>query len=353
MEIGIKTMKVMENKIAAHYHDFIREIKEKIRTTQYEAAKVVNTSIISLYWDIGSRLSEKIKSGWGKSVVETLSADIQKEFPGLPGFSSRNIWYMIQFYEQYAVSEILQPLVAEISWSKHLVIMGKCKNEQERQFYILATKKYGWTKDVLINKIELKAFEKFALGQSNFERTLPESIKNQAVLALKDEYNWNLSELDEEHSERNLEEAIIKNIRAFLMDFGPDFSFLGNQYRILLEDKEYFIDLMLYHRAMQCLIAIELKTGEFLPEYKGKMEFYLNVLNDTVKLPHENPSIGIIICKSKSRTIVEYALKDSSKPIGVATYKHTVTLPEGYREQLPSSEELASRLDAFLKLTNQ
>jgi predicted nuclease of restriction endonuclease-like (RecB) superfamily len=341
----------MEHKIIAHYQDFLREIKEKIRSSQYEASKAVNTAIITLYWDIGSRLAEKIKSGWGKSVVETLSNDIQKEFPGLHGLSSRNIWYMVQFYEQYAGSEILQPMVAEISWSKHLVIMGKCKNEQERQFYILATKKYGWTKDVLINKIELKAFEKFALGQSNFEHTLPENIKNQAVLALKDEYNWNLSELDEEHSERELEEAIIKNIRTFLMDFGPDFSFMGNQYRIQLEDKEYFIDLMLYHRAIQCLIAIELKTGEFLPEYKGKMEFYLNVLNDTIKLPHENPTIGIIICKSKSRTIVEYALKDSSKPIGVATYKHTVTLPEGYREQLPSSEQLANRLNAFIELS--
>ncbi len=342
----------MENNIAAHYHDFIREIKEKIRTSHYEAAKAVNTTIITLYWDIGSRLSEKLKSGWGKSVVETLSNDIQKEFPGIKGFSSTNLWYMKQFFEEYRSSKVLQPMVGEISWSKHLVIMGKCKNDQERQFYTLATKKYGWTKDVLIHKIELKAFEKFALGQSNFERNLPENIKNQAVLALKDEYNWNFSELDNEHSERELEEAIIKNIRAFLMDFGPDFSFLGNQYRIQLEDKEYFIDLMLYHRNMQCLIAIELKTGEFLPEYKGKMEFYLNVLNDTVKLPHENPSIGIIICKSKNRTIVEYALKDSSKPIGVATYKLTDILPEGYREQLPSSEVLANRLNAFLKLTN-
>jgi hypothetical protein len=148
-----------------------------------------------------------------------------------------------------------------------------------------------------------------------------------------------------------LEEAIIKNIRAFLIDFGPDFSFLGNQYHIRLEDKEYFIDLLLYHRAMQCLIAIELKTGEFLPEFKGKMEFYLNVLNDTIKLPHENPAIGIIICKSKNRTIVEYALKDSHKPIGVATYTITTTLPETYRKQFPSSEELARKLESFIALS--
>ncbi len=215
----------------------------------------------------------------------------------------------------------------------------------------MATKKYGWTKDVLIHKIELKAFEKFTIGQNNFEQTLPDKIKNQAVLTLKDEYNWNFSELDNEHSERELEEAIIKNIRAFLMDFGPDFSFIGNQYRVQLEDKEYFIDLMLYHRVMQCLIVIELKTGDFMPEYKGKMEFYLNVLNDTIKLPHENPSIGIIICKSKNRTIVEYALKDSNKPIGVATYTLTDTLPENYRRQLPSTEELAKKLGAFIEMS--
>uniref|UniRef100_Q3ATM3 Cytoplasmic protein n=1 Tax=Chlorobium chlorochromatii (strain CaD3) TaxID=340177 RepID=Q3ATM3_CHLCH len=343
----------MHNILTKQYGSFLQEIKDKIRNAQYEAAKAVNTTIITLYWEIGCQLSEKLKTGWGKAVIQTLADDIQKEFPGIKGFSTTNLWYMKQFFEEYSASEFLQPLVGEISWTKHLLIMSKCKDLQERQFYIVATKKYGWTKNVLNHKIELKSFEKFALGQSNFEQTLPSSIKNQAILALKDEYNWNFSELDDEHSERELEEAIIKNIRAFLMDFGPDFSFIGNQYRIQLEEKEYFIDLMLYHRAMQCLIAIELKTGEFLPEYKGKMEFYLNVLNNTVKLPHENPTIGIIICKSKSRTIVEYALKECAKPIGVATYTLTDTLPENYRKQLPSAEELAIKLEAFIEMTKK
>jgi predicted nuclease of restriction endonuclease-like (RecB) superfamily len=179
----------MNDTPANHYKNFLQQVKEKIRSAQYEAAKVVNTAIINLYWEIGSGLAEKMKIGWGKAVVETLSADIQKEFPGIKGFSSTNLWYMKQFVEEYGNSEILQPLVGEISWSKHLVIMGRCKNEQERQFYILATQKFGWTKNVLIHKIEGKGFEKFALGQSNFEQTLPEKIKSQAVLALKDEYN--------------------------------------------------------------------------------------------------------------------------------------------------------------------
>ena len=205
------------------------------------------------------------------------------------------MWDMARFYAEYQSNEILQPLVGEISWSKHIVILTKCKETRQRQFYILSTKKYGWTKDVLINKIEAKTYENYLLGQSNFDTTLPEKIKSQAILALKDEYTFDLVGLSEEHSEYELEQAIIKNIRAFLMEFGPDFAFVGNQYRIEMDGKEYFIDLLLYNRRLQAMIAIELKIGEFLPEYKGKMEFYLNVLNDTVRLPHENPAIGIII----------------------------------------------------------
>ena len=335
------------------YSDFLSELKNKIRLAQYEAAKIVNTKIIQLYWEIGHQLSLKQKEGWGKSVVENLSNDIQKEFTGIKGFSSRNMWYMVQFYEEYYRNEILQPLVAEISWTKHLVIMSRCKELQEKQFYILATKKMGWTKDVLIHKIELKTFERFVLGQTNFDQTLPENIKKQAILAISDEYSWDYTELDDEHSEKELEEALVKNIRAFLMDFGPDFSFIGNQYRIEIDGKEYFIDLLLYNRNMQSLIAIELKIGDFLPEYKGKMEFYLNVLNDTIKLPHENPAVGIIICKSKSRTFVEYALKDSTKPIGIANYSITSTLPEKYKMQLPDTEAIAAKLSNLIELSSR
>ena len=259
------------------------------------------------------------------------------------------MWDMARFYTEYRSNEILQPLVGEISWSKHIVILTKCKEMQQRQFYILSTKKYGWTKDVLINKIEAKTYENYLLGQSNFDMTLPEKIKNQAILALKDEYTFDLVGLSEEHSEYELEQAIIKNIRAFLMEFGPDFAFVGNQYRIEVDGKEYFIDLLLYNRRLQAMIAIELKIGEFLPEYKGKMEFYLNVLNDTVRLPHENPAIGIIICKSKSRMIVEYALKSSTMPIGVATYSLSPELPEAYKELLPTSEEIAKKIELLME----
>lgn len=332
------------------YLNFKDEITARIRSAQYEALKAVNREMIALYWEIGKRITEQqTELGWGKSVVENLSRDIQKEFPGIQGFGVRNMWDMARFYAEYQSNEILQPLVAEISWSKHIVILTKCKETQQRQFYILATKKYGWTKDVLINKIEVKTYENYLLGQSNFDITLPEKIKNQAILALKDEYTFNLIGLTEEHSEYELEQAIIKNIRAFLMEFGPDFSFIGNQYRLEVDGREYFIDLLLYNRRIQGMIALELKIGEFQPEYKGKMEFYLNVLNDTVKLPHENPAIGIIICKSKSRMIVEYALKSSNLPIGVATYNLSAELPEAYKELLPSSEEIAKKIELLME----
>lgn len=333
-----------------HYNLFKQEITSRIRSAQYEAFKAVNKEMIALYWEIGKRINEQqVALGWGKSVVETLSADIQMEFPGIQGFGVRNMWDMARFYAEYQSDEILQPLVAEISWSKHIVILTKCKESRQRQFYILATKKFGWTKDVLINKIELKEYEKYLLGQSNFDATLPESIKNQAISAIKDEYSWNFSGLGTEHSEYELEQAIVKNIRAFLIEFGTDFSFIGNQYRLVVDHTEYFIDLLLYNRRLQAMIAVELKIGEFKPEYKGKMEFYLNVLNDTVKLPHENPAIGIIICKTKSRTIVEYALKSSNQPIGVATYKLLADLPEAYRELLPASDEIIKKIELLIE----
>ena len=341
-----------ENQISnsnGQYLSFRDDIMKRIRSAQYAAMRAVNKEMISLYWDIGRQITERQKElGWGKSVVENLSRDIQKEFPGIQGFGVRNIWNMARFYSEYQSNIILQPLVAEISWTKHICIMERCKDTQERRFYILATKRYGWTKNVLLHQIEAKAFENYLLGQSNYDQTLPDTIKQQAVLALRDDYSLSFLDIAGEHSEHDLEAAIVRNIRAFLMEFGHDFSFVGNQYRLEVGGQEYFIDLLLYSRRMQAMVAIELKVGDFKPEYKGKMEFYLNVLDDTVKLPHENPSIGIIICKSKNRTIVEYALRNSASPIGVATYSISSELPENYKAMLPASQDIATKVDHLL-----
>lgn len=331
------------------YLNFRDDIMRRIRSAQYEAMRAVNKEMISLYWDIGRQITERQKEqGWGKSVVENLSKDIQKEFPGIQGFGARNIWNMARFYSEYQSNAILHPLVAEISWTKHICIMERCKDTQERRFYILATKRFGWTKNVLLHQIEAKAFESYLLGQSNYDQTLPETVKQQAVLALRDDYSLSFLDIAGEHSEQDLEIAIVRNIRAFLMEFGHDFSFIGNQYRLEVGGQEYFIDLLLYSRRMQAMVAIELKVGDFKPEYKGKMEFYLNVLDETVKLPHENPSIGIIICKSKNRTIVEYALRHTASPIGVATYSISSELPEHYKEMLPASQDIATKVDYLL-----
>lgn len=297
--------------------NFIAEIKAKVRHAQYEALKAVNVHLINLYWELGKSISEKQAIGWGKAIVPLLSKELQMEFPEMSGFSAGNLWLMAQLYSDYQGDINLVPLVREISWSKHVVILKKCKASQERQFYILATKKFGWTKDVLIHQVENKTFEKYTSNQTNFDEALPEKIKNQAYLAVKDHYNFEFLELANEHSEYELEQALIKNIQKFLLELGSDFTFVGNQYKLNVNKKEYKIDLLLFHRRLQSLVAIDLKIREFEPEHKGKMEFYLSILNDKIKMPHENPSIGIIICKSKSKTIVEYSLSTATHPIGV------------------------------------
>lgn len=336
-------MKLPSNK---GYTDFLIQVKKRIRKAQYEALKAVNKELIGLYWDIGRMIVEKQKEfGWGKSIVENLANDLQKEYPGMRGFSVQNIWYMRQFYVNYRDNAKLQPLVGEISWVKNVIIMGKCKDDSEREFYIRMTKKFGWTKDVLINQLEGKAYQKYLLNQTNFDKTLPERYKMQAKLAVKDDYTFDFLELGEEHSEKELEKALTEKIKHFLVEMGGYFCFVGSQYRIEIGDDEFFIDLLLYHRKLKSLVAIELKIGDFKPEYSGKMQFYLSALDDKLRLDDENPSIGIIICKDKNRMIVEYALKDVKKPIGVSTYKITKELPKNLSKYLPSKEELSKRLE--------
>lgn len=333
----------MKLKTNMEYRAFVEDIKQRVRDAQYAALKVVNKELITLYWDIGKRIVEKQnKLGWGKGIIETLAKDLQKEFPGIKGFSSQNLWYMRQFYGEYQGSLILQPLVGEISWAKHLVIMSQCKKEDERVFYINMTKKFGWTKDVLIHQVENQSYEKTLLNQTSFDKTVPAKIRNQAKLAVKDEYTFDFLELGEEHLENELERALMENVRRFLLEMGGYFCFVGNQHRIEIDGREYFVDILLYHRKLRCLVAIELKIGDFKPEYAGKMQFYLSALNNRDKLEEEKPAIGIIICKSKSRTVVEYALKDVHKPIGISTYSIKKLLPKAFKKYLPSSKELAA-----------
>jgi predicted nuclease of restriction endonuclease-like (RecB) superfamily len=344
----------------APYGAFIKDIKALIYRRQYEALKKVNKELIQLYWEIGEEIDrQQREQGWGKSVVEILSDELQKEFPGVQGFSARNLWRMKNFYLECSngailppmaaesQKPILPPLVAEISWSKICVIMEKCKDPIEREFYVKMTKRYGWTKEVLINNIENQAFTRHLANQTNFDETVPEKYRLQAKLAVKDEYSFDFIEMGIEHSEAELEAGIINNIRAFLTEMGGDFAFIGSQYHLDVTENDYYIDLLLFHRRLRSLIAIDLKIGEFKPEYAGKMQFYLTALDETKKLSDENPSIGIIICKSKNRTRVEYTLKTANTPIGVATYSFSQNLPESMRSLLPSPDEIAKIIRDF------
>ena len=287
------------------------------------------------------------QAGWGKSVVERLSQDLRREFPGVAGFSVHNLWYMRQFHMEYREHEKLQPLVGEVAWAHNLVIMSKCKDPLEREFYLRTTRKFGWSKNVLIHQIENQSYEKSLLGQTNFDQTLTPSLRTQAKLAVQDEYTFDFLELAEEHSERELERALITRVEDFLRAMGGRFAFMGSQYRLEVDGREYFLDLLLFHRRLRALVAIELKIGDFQPEFVGKMQFYLTALDRQVRQEDENPSIGIILCKEKSRTIVEYALHDANKPIGVATYQITKTLPKEFKGQLPKPEEIAALLDGL------
>lgn len=342
-------MKEME---IVDYEPFVADVKNMIHQKQYHVLKSMNTETINLYWEIGEGIYiQQTEKGWGKSIVKVLSRELQAEFPGAKGYSAANLWRMRNFYLTYRNSEKLAPLVREISWTNNVVIMEKCKDDLQREFYIQMAKRYGWTKRILANFIEAQTYEKYLLNQTNFDLTLPEERRVQAKLAIKDEYSFDFAELSPEYSEHELELQLVNNVRAFLSEMGGDFTFIGNQYHLTVGSKDLYIDLLLFHRRLRSLIAVELKIGEFEAEYAGKMQLYLSALDEQVKLADENPSIGLIICKSKDKTIVEYALRQSNAPIGVATYQLSRTLPEDMKELLPAPEEIAKRLRIFNEIS--
>lgn len=327
------------------YPGFLVAIKERIRLAQYQALRAVNKELLSLYWDLGESIHQKQDAlGWGKAVVQTLADDLQLEFPGQNGFSAANLWLMRQFYIEYRSRPNLEPLVREISWAKNVLIMKRCKDDLEREFYLRATARFGWTKAVLQHQLDGKSYEKYLLNQTNFDQTLSPAIKAQALLAVKDHYTFDFLGLAEEHSERELETALIKNVRRFLAEMGGLFTFVGTQHRLEVGGQEYFVDLLLFHRRLRCLVALELKVRAFQPEHKGKMEFYLEALDSQERLEGENAPIGIIICREKNKTVVEYALRTANRPIGVATYTIVPELPAAYRNDLPSPEQITERL---------
>jgi len=335
------------------YKKLFDEVIEVIGKTRIKAYKSLTQHQLALNFEIGKLIVKSQKDqGWGKSIVDDLSKDINKVVAGVTGYSPQNLWRMRQFYLEYKGKPELLKLALQIPWSQNLLIISKVSEEEQRRYYLESTIKMGWSRAVLLNQIKANAYEHHISNtkQNNFEITLPANLSEQATEALKSEYNLDFLGITKPISERELENQLIENIRDLLMELGYGFCFIGNQYRIRLKEKEYFLDLLFYHRILKCLVAVDLKVVGFEPEFAGKMNFYLEVLDDTVKENDDNPSIGIILCPEKDDIEVEYALRASNKPIGVAEYKLTHQLPEKLKGKIPTKEEIIESLKKVKRL---
>lgn len=374
----------MEQQASINYNQAIQAIKCAILQSRYRAVALVNRELLSLYFGIGKFISENSRNHfWGTNAIETISVKLQQELPGLRGFSPVNIKRMRQFFEEWekylqnadnqntvirpSVPDEIQtdlllvnrPLITDdlfninfdhflsIGFTHHYEILVKAKTPVERLFYIQNCATEFWSVEKLKYNLKASIFQKQGSLPNNFEKTIQNpNLQKQALQSFKDEYLLDFINIEDpdELDERLLENEIVLHIKKFIMALGSDFSFLGNQYRLEVDEKEYFIDLLFYNRRIQCLVAVELKRGEFKPEYAGKLNFYLSALDEYIKLPHENPTIGIILCKSQSKKIVEFAFRDTSKPMGVSTYLLATQLPEQYRDILPDAETLKKLL---------
>ncbi len=284
-------------------------------------------------------ISEKTKTGWGTSVIKQLSKDLQTEFIGVKGFSERNLHRMKLIYEELVNDAISPQAVAKLHWGHTSLIFSKIKDKKQREFYLQKAKEEAWSRSILEEKIKIDLFSQHKNFQNNFDKTLSSSEIVKYTMQFKDEYDLSFLNLPDHHTERQLENTIVQNITQMLGQFGSDFAFMGQQFRLEIDDKEYFIDLLFYHRKLKSMIAIELKVNEFKPEYSQQLNWYLHLLDKTVKYPEDNPSIGILLCKSKSEIIVEYALEIVNSPMGVATYNYS-QLPKEIAENLPDESQL-------------
>ncbi|HEY3490382.1 MAG TPA: PDDEXK nuclease domain-containing protein [Candidatus Deferrimicrobiaceae bacterium] len=322
------------------YSELLGTVKGAIRQARIRAARTVNRELIGLYWNIGREIAERSeRAGWGKGIVEKLSRDLSEAFPDSRGFSPNSLWSMQQLYLEYRESPILPQLVGEIPWGHNRLIINKVKSPGAREYYLRMSAEQGWSRNVLLHQIQSQAFERHREipKQHNFADTLPQALAEQADEAMKDIYVLDFLGIARPVLERELERRMIGRIRDVILELGYGFSFIGNQYRLALGEKEYFIDLLFYHRKLKSLVAVELKAGAFQPEYAGKMNLYLNLLDDFVREPGENPSIGIILCADRDRVEVEYSLRGIDKPMGVSGYTLTRDLPAELAGKLPDA----------------
>ncbi len=347
------------------YKVFIKQMKNRIQSSQIKAALSVNTEMLKLYWFIGSEIVEKQKTAnWGDGLLKQISVDLKKEFPDIKGFSYINVKYMKQWFMFWtAENEIRQQVVAQldnsnlpmiflIPWGHNILIVSKTNSIDEALFYMSKTIENNWSRNVLLNQIESKLYERQGSAITNFDKHFPAKDSYLEKEILKDPYNFDFLTIHEKYNERELEKALVADITNFLLELGEGFSYVGKQYKLTVDDEDFYIDLLFYHIKLHSYVVIELKTGKFKPEYAGKLNFYVSAVDGILKTESDNTTIGILICKEKSKTIVEYALKDISKPIGVSEYELTKHLPDEYKNALPSIEQIEREIDDVLRVAN-
>jgi predicted nuclease of restriction endonuclease-like (RecB) superfamily len=343
----------------AAYTELLEDLRTRNRTARMRATLSVNRELLQLYWDIGREIVRRQESeGWGSSVIEQISADLKKSFPAVRGFSASNIWRMRAFFLAYRSSERnLAPVardsggaglpasVPKLPWMHHVVLIEKVKDREEREWYVSQALEHGWSRRVLAHQVESGLFSRQGQAVTNFDSTLPSLQSDLAKELLKDPYHLDFLQLGPEIKERDLETALLGHLRDFLLELGVGFALVGSQYRLEVGGQEYRLDLLFYHLRLRCFVAVELKVGSFKPEHAGKMNFYLAALDDLLRREGDHPSIGLILCKDRNRVVVEYALRGSSRPIGVAEYRLTKRLPHELRGNLPTPEELRRGLE--------
>lgn len=329
---------------SGEYLNLVQNIKQEIQSAQYRAALNVNRELICLYYDIGSAINEH--KTWGNKFIENLATDIRLAFPEAKGYSVRNLKYMAKFAATYPDREFVQTVSAQIPWSHNVAILDKVKTEEQREWYIRKTAENGWSHSVLVHQIESNLYERQVIANkvNNFETHLASPQSELAAQTMKDPYVFDFIPFKEDMMERDIEQALVKDVTKLLLELGTGFAFLGNQYHLNVGGDDFYIDLLFYNLNLRCYVVIELKTGEFKPEYAGQLNFYLSAVDGILKKDDDHPSIGLLLCKSKNDLVAEYALKDMSKPMGISAYKVTSSLPEELQRQLPSIEDIEKRI---------
>ena len=326
------------------YITVVDTIKKEIQSAQYRTAVQANTELLRLYYSIGKEIN--IHKVWGNKFIENLSMDIRADYPTNKGFSVRNLKYMAKFAATYSEQEFVQQAVAQIPWGHNIVLLDKITDSEQRRWYAEACQKNGWSRNVLIHQIESGLYERQVLNSkvSNFKQRLPSPQSELATQTMKDPYVFDFIPFREDMLERDIEQALVRDVTKLLLELGTGFAFLGNQYHLNVGGDDFYIDLLFYNLNLRCYVVVELKTGEFKPEYAGQLNFYLSAVDGILKKDADNPSIGLLLCKSKNNLVAEYSLKDISKPIGVSEYKVTSNLTGELEKQLPSVEDIQNRI---------